>query len=1555
MSSQSQENKNLPYKDTALCLYQFLSKFHSLGIKKVVDLEKSDGWATFHSRIKDIPDDKENILFSYKNYNEEHENEDWNTKEEFLAVKKPEFEKCPTPPAEIQSWLNNDWDKYKHEASIKEITELKNDIFNNHDKDEQFHDSEKRVFLYNDWIKKRRFWQEKQKSIEKTRHLFKKLHELHILLSDHSDIYELVVSNGFIKSLDNKEINYPILSAKVYTEFDSTKNIIRIYGGDAPCEFKASLFNDLHDINKLAISKAENDIKEKTYHPLDVGDTYGFLKSFINKLSPNGRFINFNEDLPNEGDDKIFIIINPVFHIRSKNDGLSKSIEEIIKDIEHGGEIPSCLQTLIGSRDSYVKEEHKELSIDERLSETSGECVEILFSKDSNKEQLHIAKRIENHDAILVQGPPGTGKSHTIANLLGHFLAQGKRVLVTSSTLKALKVLKEKIPNNLQPLCISALDDGNADMIKSIKQINQYLESSNLDRIDKEIKNAEEIRKETTSNLNKIRHKIFQLMNEEYKSISYNGNGYSPVEIAKFISENKDKLSYIPGTIKESSLLPMTNEELEVLYKSNTEISKAEECELNLNLNNPSNFINTSDFEGLVNLVCKEEEKISQIQEFLTSSKIELLVEDTQDAISIKIRRIDGSYVPLIANANIKNIEKLQDFMVKFNKFDDWMVYIAADGKKGGGYKQGWMELIELISHTYEFSASFAKDRIGKNVDFYQNNQKISTFDKNQEQKILASLEKMKSIVEQKGKLSIINTFFNSDLKTIKEKVRINGAGIESPKDCLLAINTIKLNKKRLDVARQWDNLIGLHGAKKFFELDEEPENRAQKFIPTIEKYLAWHEKDYMEFEKHLKDIGFILEETIKSEELDSEVVAIKKILDFSINILPRYLQLLKSCHEIILIKQKMQLCKIEVLKEDGIRSKFYKDLADAIDKLDIEKYKKTFDEICIIYNKTTLKQKRDYLLNKLKPYAPKWEESIRNRVGIYGEGYIPVNINEAWKLKQFKNIIKNLHSQPYEQLQKDVITLEAELKKQTSELCEYKAWFFLANAIEKDMEIRTALNAFAATVKKIGKGGSKNNSKYLNELKRKMLKCQKAIPAWIMPMSKALEMFSMNGDKFDIVIVDEASQADITSLAIVYLAKKIIIVGDDEQVSPSAMRRNMGEVNNLIKTHLEGKIDNSLFYEASTSLYDLAKIAFRTLTLREHFRCVPDIINFSNTLSYNGEILPLRDVSSSKLQPSVIEHRVDGYRENEKLNTVEAEAIASLIAACMERKEYKNSTFGVISLLGNSQSEHIKTILLDMVEDDLQLEKHKVSFGEPSNFQGDERDVIFLSMVHSREKDKDKQLRIIRYDTKEDKQRYNVAVSRAKDQLWLIHSLDPIKDLKEDDIRRHLIEHVQNPNNYSKKIEQIKKKSDSVFEKEVCLSLVEKGFNVVQQFKVGAYRIDMVACFENKKVAIECDGEEYHSGEEQILQDMERQSIIERVTKFKFIRLRGSEYYLDKEKAVERVISELREYGIYPEQTKSPLIDENIESNNIIEDIKIRAKKILGEWKEKKMEDKAG
>src|SRR5260370_7652475 len=91
--------------------------------------------------------------------------------------------------------------------------------------------------------------------------------------------------------------------------------------------------------------------------------------------------------------------------------------------------------------------------------ETAETAGEVLLSKPANPEQIRIAQQLELHGGVLVQGPPGTGKTHTIGNLIGHLLAQGKSVLVTSQATKALRMGRHHIVPELRPLCVSLLEN----------------------------------------------------------------------------------------------------------------------------------------------------------------------------------------------------------------------------------------------------------------------------------------------------------------------------------------------------------------------------------------------------------------------------------------------------------------------------------------------------------------------------------------------------------------------------------------------------------------------------------------------------------------------------------------------------------------------------------------------------------------------------------------------------------------------------------------------------------------------------------------------------------------------------------------------------------------------------------------------------------------------------------------------------------------------------------------------------------------------------------------
>jgi very-short-patch-repair endonuclease len=160
-------------------------------------------------------------------------------------------------------------------------------------------------------------------------------------------------------------------------------------------------------------------------------------------------------------------------------------------------------------------------------------------------------------------------------------------------------------------------------------------------------------------------------------------------------------------------------------------------------------------------------------------------------------------------------------------------------------------------------------------------------------------------------------------------------------------------------------------------------------------------------------------------------------------------------------------------------------------------------------------------------------------------------------------------------------------------------------------------------------------------------------------------------------------------------------------------------------------------------------------------------------------------------------------------------------------------------------------------------------------------------------------------------KKRYNVAASRARDQLWVVHSFDPMHDLKSDDLRFQLLQHVIDPTSALYATSPDNSRLESPLEKEVAKRLNEAGFRVNRQISVGHLRIDMVVEGEEKRLAVECDGDRYHSPEG-LAESTARQAILERLG-WQFVRIRGSTFYRDPEAALKRVFDRLAELRITP------------------------------------------
>jgi very-short-patch-repair endonuclease len=253
---------------------------------------------------------------------------------------------------------------------------------------------------------------------------------------------------------------------------------------------------------------------------------------------------------------------------------------------------------------------------------------------------------------------------------------------------------------------------------------------------------------------------------------------------------------------------------------------------------------------------------------------------------------------------------------------------------------------------------------------------------------------------------------------------------------------------------------------------------------------------------------------------------------------------------------------------------------------------------------------------------------------------------------------------------------------------------------------------------------------------------------------------------------------------------------------------------------------------------------------------------------------------------------------------------VVAKLVECLADPRYADKTFGVIVLQGTGQVKLLDLEIMAATTPE-QREDHKIRVGTPPNFQGDERDVIFLSMVVA---DPPHLQAASMYQ-----QAYNVAASRAKDQMWLFSSV-AAADLKPGDLRASLMNYMLAPPSVygaSPTVEAVSATSpcepfDSLFEQRVFREIRQRGYFAVPQYRVGTRSLDIVVVGAGGRLAVECDGHYWHTSPSQQTSDARRDRELRRMG-WDVVRIRESEYEFDAARELAPLWSRLTERGIRP------------------------------------------
>ena len=300
---------------------------------------------------------------------------------------------------------------------------------------------------------------------------------------------------------------------------------------------------------------------------------------------------------------------------------------------------------------------------------------------------------------------------------------------------------------------------------------------------------------------------------------------------------------------------------------------------------------------------------------------------------------------------------------------------------------------------------------------------------------------------------------------------------------------------------------------------------------------------------------------------------------------------------------------------------------------------------------------------------APEWAARILNeQANENSDPVVPLDWQDAWDWAAAQAYLQRIDQRDdLRRLGDERIELDNAIAKTFERLVRERTFYSLGSSMTGP--VRAALMMFVTALRKIGKGTGKGAGRHRRDARAAMSQCYGAIPCWIMPSWRVAEQLPSELGSFDLVIMDEASQSDIKEITALLRGKKILVVGDDKQVSPTAAFIEDAKIERLARGFLMNQPFKTILLPGA-SLYDLAKVMFpdKFVMLREHFRCVEPIIRFSMQF-YPEPLLPLRiPTAQERIDPPLVDIYVpDGRRTGDKINLREAEVIVQEIRGLVE------------------------------------------------------------------------------------------------------------------------------------------------------------------------------------------------------------------------------------------------------------------------------------------------
>ena len=798
------------------------------------------------------------------------------------------------------------------------------------------------------------------------------------------------------------------------------------------------------------------------------------------------------------------------------------------------------------------------------------DTLDVFFPKPFNDDQLEIIRKLSQADGLVVQGPPGTGKTHTIANLICHAMATGQRVLVVSRGEAALAVLKEQLPAEVRPLAISVLSnerEGLRQIESAIREIQGVVERTQPQNRRATITRLEQ-------ELDGLRKRIIAI-DQELDTIALahltkiGPRGETPAELAQRVVAERDVFRwFVDRPLRFASEIGLSDQDITALFEARVRCGDLID-HLKANLPSPTDLPDAN--------------TLARWHDDLNAAATHAEAARRGPARALRITAENAAKAQALAQS-LDNLARAHQAVASAR----------------------WMEPFRRAVITGQADAWC--DRLRERIEEW------TIFDSERAALLKRSVELPDGLIDSDDACAAVSrgaigqkiwplmALGKGAAKALVSAIRLDGAPVrdEDIEGWRHTVAVIANANHQREVKARWDAFAkeigaptGEHAksaadlAEKILRIWDDARSKSALLTSIVVDAVS------IETLAHDSTLCMSLAKQMSAAATSTRLAAVEQDRR-------RLLQLFRGDDRTSVVARQFFE---DVIGKPSVTSDKVASIWSGLLRL-LAQIKTLIRDFQIIDSTTRSiaaagapEWAKALSTEKAAPDDPRILSGVARRLGSCGRGRSSradrrtPQMAEAWQVEREAADKRAANSSAKSSASAPSISSSGAFRAPSR-----RPWLNLCARLPR---------SGTARARRPGCTGEPHAMPWQNAMAR----CRAGSCRHGASRSSFLPSWAPS----NLVIIDEASQSDITELPALLRGKKILVVGDDRQVSPTAPFVTQEKIGQL-RHHYLGDMPFKSLLEPGESIYDLMRAVFpnERLMLKEHFRCVEPIIRFS-------------------------------------------------------------------------------------------------------------------------------------------------------------------------------------------------------------------------------------------------------------------------------------------------------------------------------------------------------